>query len=75
MYYWRTRPDSSVIDWKYRSFQYINNQWGWSQAHFDQFKDNEFLNIKYDTSINQFSFLPAFKALHVKLYSTCCSWF
>lgn len=68
VYYWRTRPDSSVIDWKYRSFQYINDQWGWSQAHFDQFKDNEFLNIKYDTSNKQFSFLPTFKSITCKNY-------
>ena len=42
VYYWRTRPDSSVVDWKYRSFQYINNLWGWSQAHLINLKTMNF---------------------------------
>ena len=28
VYYWRSRPDSSIVDWKVRSFQYIPNKWG-----------------------------------------------
>ncbi|MDA9809440.1 C25 family cysteine peptidase [Flavobacteriales bacterium] len=68
VYYWRTRPDSTVIDWKTRSFQYLKNKWGWSQAHFDQFRDNEFLNINYDTVNKQFNFLPTFKSITCKNY-------
>ena len=68
VYYWRTRPDSTIIDWKTRSFQYINNKWGWGQAHFDQFKENEFLNIEYDTLNRQFNFLPTYKSITCKNY-------
>ena len=68
VYYWRTRPDSTIIDWKTRSFQYIKNKWGWGQAHFDQFKENEFLNIEYDTVNRQFNFLPTFKSITCKNY-------
>ena len=32
VYYWRSRPDSSVVDWKVRSFQYIPKKWGWGQC-------------------------------------------
>ena len=60
VYYWRVRPDSSVIDWKKSSFQYINNKWGWSQAHFDQFRENDFFNIKIDTLNRKFNFSPTF---------------
>ena len=63
VYYWRTRPDSTIIDWKTRSFQYIKNKWGWGQAHFDQFKENEFLTIN-----SQFNFLPTFKSITCKNY-------
>ena len=57
VYYWRSRPDSSVVDWKVRSFQYISKKWGWSQSHIDQFKENEYLNIEIDTLSNIYNFL------------------
>ena len=66
VYYWRVRPDSSVIDWKKSSFQYIRNKWGWSQAHFDQFRENDFFNIKIDTLNRKFNFSPTFKNIVCK---------
>ncbi|MFA5574537.1 MAG: C25 family cysteine peptidase [Brumimicrobium sp.] len=47
-YFWRVSIDSSVLDWRERSFQYIPNKRGWGQAHFFQFKNGEFSGIEYD---------------------------
>ena len=66
VYYWRVRPDSTVVDWKTSSFQYIKNKWGWSQAHFDQFRENDFFNIKVDTLNRKFNFSPTFKNIICK---------
>lgn len=68
VYYWRSRPDSSVIDWKYRSFQYISKKWGWGQAHFNQFKDNYFNNILYNENNRSFDFSPTFKSVSCKTF-------
>ena len=68
VYYWRSRPDSSVIDWKVRSFQYIPKKWGWSQSHIDQFKENEYLNIVLDTLSNIYNFTPTLKSITCKNY-------
>ena len=54
VYYWRSRPDSSIVDWKVRSFQYIPKTWGWSQSHIGQFKENEFYGTAPDASFYLF---------------------
>lgn len=66
VYYWRSRPDSSIVDWKVRSFQYIPKTWGWSQSHIGQFKENEFLNIVLDTLNNTYNFFPTLKSITCK---------
>tara|TARA_B110000285_G_scaffold186428_1_gene211783 strand:+ start:8415 stop:13628 length:5214 start_codon:yes stop_codon:yes gene_type:complete len=66
VYYWRSRPDSSVVDWKVNSFQYIPKKWGWSQSHIDQFKENEYLNIVLDSLNNIYNFSPTLKSITCK---------
>jgi hypothetical protein len=68
VYYWRCRPDSSIVDWKVRSFQYIPKKWGWSQSHIDQFEENEYLNIVLDTLNNIYNFFPTLKTITCKNY-------
>ena len=68
VYYWRARPDSSIIDWKNRSFQYVPNKWGWGQAHFDQFEKNEYSNIHYNSNNRSYDFSPTFKTISCKTY-------
>ena len=68
VYYWRARPDSTVLDWKYRSFQYVPNKWGWGQAHFDQFKNNDYNNILYNEANHSFDFSPTFKSVSCKTF-------
>lgn len=55
VYYWRTSIATST-EWRESSFQYIENKKGWGQAHFDQFKDNNFENIKYNKPNKEFEF-------------------
>ncbi|HRO76003.1 MAG TPA: C25 family cysteine peptidase [Crocinitomicaceae bacterium] len=47
VYFWRVSIDSSVLSWKEHSFQYIPDKSGWGQAHFFQFKNNNFYGIDY----------------------------
>jgi hypothetical protein len=68
VYYWRSCPDSSVLDWKYRSFQYVPNKWGWGQAHFDQFSNNSYINILFNEPNRSFDFAPTFKSISCKTY-------
>ncbi len=58
VYFWRVSIDSSIYDWRERSFQYIKGVSGWGQDHFFQFKKNSFSNILYDrnTLSKKFSF-------------------
>ena len=49
VYFWRVAIDSSVLNWRQRSFQYIKNKEGWGQDHFSQFKKNGVNQIELDT--------------------------
>ena len=53
---------------KNRSFQYVPNKWGWGQAHFDQFKENEYSNILYNNNNRSYDFSPTFKTISCKTY-------
>jgi len=49
-YFWRVAVDSSVLNWREHSFQYIKGKSGWGQDHFFQFKNGGFNGIAYDRS-------------------------
>ncbi len=55
VYYWRTSVSGGSI-WRESSFQYIEGKRGWGQAHFFQFKKNQYDKITFDTQSRQFSF-------------------
>ena len=66
VYYWRVRKESEPGQapfWKQSSFQYIPGKEGWSQAHFPQFKNDEYRFLKYDSLQRKFKFLPASRNL------------
>jgi len=68
VYFWRVSPiPSNGIDFKWRqsSFQYIANQEGWSQDHFDQYKQNDFLYIKQNDAQQKFEFTQGVRELNV----------
>lgn len=59
VYYWRvandsiTNPDTSVSNrfkWNESSFIHIPTKTGWSQAHYSQFKEDEYHNVVYDNN-------------------------
>jgi hypothetical protein len=58
VYFWRCSPDSVVKNWYESSFQYIPDHWGWGQAHFFQFKKDEFQGIDYNRTQRKFDFVP-----------------
>ncbi|MBG15061.1 MAG: hypothetical protein CL853_01770 [Crocinitomicaceae bacterium] len=77
VYFWRCSPDSSVLDWKEHSFQYIPNKWGWGQSHFFQFKNNSLINIEYNRPARTFDFSPSISKIKVETninFSTGPQW-
>ncbi len=68
VYYWQvaynhSNPDSII--WKESSFIYIPGETGWSQAHFYQFKENDYRFIDYKKPERKFDFVTSPKQLHV----------
>lgn len=51
VYFWRIKKDSVLItdrlQWRESSFQKISDKNGWAQAHFHQFKDNQYRYVNY----------------------------
>lgn len=60
VYFWRIKKDSTLITdhlkWRESSFQEIPNQHGWAQAHFHQFKDDEYRYVNYLKPQRKFDF-------------------
>jgi Peptidase family C25/FlgD Ig-like domain len=59
VFFWRCSPDSTSDDgykWKESSFQHIPNRTGWGQAHYFQFKDDNYNNVVYDRPNREFDF-------------------
>ena len=68
VYFWRVRRDSLTPadvshKWRESSFQYIDGQRGWGQAHFHQFKNDEFTLIDYIKPARTFNFITTPKEL------------
>ena len=59
VFFWRCGlPDSTSgeMNWYERSFQYIEGKHGWGQAHYFQFKDNDYAGVVYDRPNREFDF-------------------
>lgn len=66
VYYWRvaeTLDDPSEMSWRESSFQYIDERVGWGQAHYFQFKGDQFNTIDYDRPERDFDFFSGTKLL------------
>jgi hypothetical protein len=76
VYYWRVSRDSLPGDtihppWKESSFIHKPGITGWSQAHYSQFKKDEFINIDYKNSYDStFTFVSSFSSLVVRNYQS-----
>ncbi len=69
VYFWRIARDSSnpaAINWRESSFQTIANKKGWSQAHFFQFKKDEYQFVKYFKNLRKFDFVNDVKTIFCK---------
>jgi hypothetical protein len=59
VYYWRVSPDSTPNKgylWKESSFQYIISKTGWEQAHFFQFKNDDYEYVQFNRTLRRFIF-------------------
>lgn len=60
VYFWRVSKDSTSPTlpyfWRESSFQTIGTKRGWSQAHFHQFKNNNYRFVNYKKSLRKFVF-------------------
>ncbi|HBS87394.1 MAG: hypothetical protein A2W91_13855 [Bacteroidetes bacterium GWF2_38_335] len=60
IYFWRvckTPTGDETPKWKESSFIYIPGKTGWSQAHFQQFKNDDFKYIEYNRDERSFDYI------------------
>ena len=60
VYYWRVSLDSNSVsgyNWRTSSFQYIQGQSGWSQAHFFQYEYDNYQFVRYLEDDRKFAFV------------------
>lgn len=72
VYFWRVSRDSSSgasYKWRESSFQYIPDKSGWGQAHFFQFKNNDYRYIGYNKPLRKFEFVPNSRQLTCRTFS------
>jgi hypothetical protein len=73
VYFWRTSRQAAKpedFNWKESSFQYIPGKRGWSQDHFFQFKNDDYLFIDFNRSTRRFDFVNSLRKLTVVTAST-----
>jgi hypothetical protein len=68
VYFWRVSVKGEE-NWRESSFQYIEDKYGWGQAHFFQFKNNEFTKLEYDKNLRTVNFDFTDARLTVNMYS------
>lgn len=67
VYFWRVKRDGVSEEWVLSSFRYIDNQSGWSQAHFRQFDKDKFIGINHDTINNKNTYLTSSVSLNCQV--------
>jgi len=73
VYFWRASRDSAThgeYNWRESSFQYIVDKHGWGQAHFFQYKKDQFSNIDYQRPTRTFDFLQSLKQISANNFGT-----
>jgi len=74
VYFWRCSPDSTTKSWQESSFQYIPNKWGWGQAHFFQFKNNDYTNLLYNRTTRTFDFESSIAQVKCNTFISTPGW-
>lgn len=75
VYFWRTAVDSTVLEWRESSFQYIPGKTGWGQDHFFQFKNGYFNGVDYNRSNRKREFAPRTLDVFVDVYDNANSFY
>ena len=68
VYFWRASVDSATYGfykWRESSFQYIIDKYGWGQAHYFQYKEDEHNNIIYDRPQRDWDFTQTAKQFKI----------
>lgn len=68
VYFWRASVDSAThgaYQWRESSFQYIIDKYGWGQAHFFQFKKDNFTSLDHNRPDGEFDFVQITKNLSI----------
>jgi len=69
VYYWRVTPDTvgttNKSRWKESSFQYITGKRGWEQAHFFQFKNDQYQFVKFNRTKRRYDFVNDVKSIEI----------
>lgn len=66
VYFWRVcKDDNDTLNWKNSSFQTLNGKYGWGQAHFNQFKNDVYQYVTYDSAARRFDFVNDIKSIEV----------
>lgn len=71
VYFWRASVDSATYGyykWRETSFQYIIDKYGWGQAHYFQYKNDEHVNMIYDRPERDWDFVQTLKQLKLNTF-------
>ena len=71
VFFWRVSSDSTGnngFSWKESTFQHVSDKTGWGQAHFHQFKKNEYTFIDYQYTNRTTDFIKQEKLLKAKTH-------
>ena len=63
VFFWRVAKNTVNPTWRESSFQHIEGKSGWGQAHFHQFKNDDFNLITYNKPARTFDYLTTPKEL------------
>ncbi len=68
VYFWRASVDSATYGyykWRESSFQYIVDKYGWGQAHYFQYKEDEHTSLVYDRPELDWDFVQTLKQFKI----------
>jgi hypothetical protein len=68
VYFWRASIDSATYGyykWRETSFQYIIDKYGWGQAHYFQYKEDDHVNLIYDRTERDWDFVQTMKQFKI----------
>ncbi len=69
VYFWRVSLDSVYSGeyvWRHSSFQYIEGLKGWSQSHFDQFKNNTYSYVSHNPEEQNWEFVNSINSVQAQ---------